>query len=105
MKNNRRGPAVSSTRLLGVVHPAYTLSEIWRRMTWADWKREGGCGLSGQSSGMVCQKLGKLESSTLGEIADAWAPAGRELARYAETRMKTPNNKVSGPEPAAKGTP
>ncbi|HPL75484.1 MAG TPA: hypothetical protein PKW18_13075 [Candidatus Sumerlaeota bacterium] len=48
------------------------------------------------SNGMVCHKLGRLDARTLGEIADAWAPAGRELARYAETRMKTPNAGITG---------
>ncbi len=96
MTTNASGPAVSSTRLLGVVHPTYMLSEHWRKMTWADWKREGGCGMSGMSNGMVCHKLGRLDARTLGEIADAWAPAGRELARYAETRMKTPNAGITG---------
>jgi len=89
MNKNVGRHSVSSTSLLGVVHPPYTLSEHWRKMTWADWKRKGGCDMSDRSIGMVCQKLGRLNTRTLGEIADAWEPAGREMARYAETQMKT----------------
>ena len=101
MSNNAGGPAVSSTRLLGVVHPTYALSEYWRSRTWSQWKHDGGCGLFGMSNGTVCQKLGKLDARTLGEIEDAWAPAGRELARYAETRMSTPSKGIT--ETSTKG--
>jgi hypothetical protein len=65
--------------------------ELPSNVTWREWKRRGGCGLSRISEHMVCQTLkvphGDLSRYTLKEIADAWPAAKRELTRWAETRM------------------
>jgi hypothetical protein len=74
----------------------YQLSKIGRRVTWEQWKRTKGCGLSDQSRCMASMKLNMPEArwldsgTTLGEIEDAWAIAGREMARFATEHLNRP---------------
>jgi len=68
----------------------YQLSEEGRKILWRNWKQIKGCGLSGESQGMVTRRiLGRFtDEITLGQIEDAWPAAGRELARFAKDHLK-----------------
>jgi len=70
--------------------PIYKLSEQGRKITWVAWKKMGGCGLSQESRMTALQRIKKnvFNDTTLGEIEDAWATAGRELARFAIDHLK-----------------
>ena len=76
------------------VFPIYRLSDEGRKVTWRQWLRIGGCGLSHTSEWSVCRVLGPAahwsEDITLGDIEDAWPAAGREIARFAATHLRKP---------------
>ena len=71
--------------------PVYNLSESGKLVTWKEWKKHGGSGISAREYGAVCSEVG-LEDGwikrgvTLGDIAKASKIAERELARYAMER-------------------
>jgi hypothetical protein len=74
---------VTKERFGGTIDgPVYDLPDHLRLMTWEQWKRKGGGGLSHLNECAVARKLGKLTNQTLGEIDDAWKPAGRNIAGY-----------------------
>ena len=64
----------------------FVLSPAGRALTWSEWLNMGGCGLSQINIHMVSSWIGKPQSHwgdvTLGQIQEAWKPAGRELARF-----------------------
>lgn len=74
--------------------PLYRLSAQGRRISWREWQRMGGCGLSEIDRCMVARVYGPQshwsEDLTLGEIEDAWLPAGRGLARFAVEHLGRP---------------
>ncbi len=72
----------------------YTLSEAGKAMTWAAWKRLGGCGLSNHEQPRVVTQCGPVstwgERVTLGQIAAASQVASRELAGFAVRNLLRP---------------
>jgi len=62
-------------------------------MTWAAWRKHGGCGLSHRAQSEVSEQLGAEASwgqRTLGELAAASTLAGREVARFAVEQLGAP---------------
>jgi len=69
----------------------YRLNDLGKALTWAQWKKSGGCGLSHIASVEASRKIGpeaywKRDSITLGDIAGASVLADRELARWMHER-------------------
>ena len=66
----------------------YRLTKSGRNITWAEWKKHGGCGLSSMAISVVKtgtvgpESVWKKRGVLLGDIADASVLADRELARY-----------------------
>ena len=70
----------------------YRLTETGRAMTWLEWKKKGGCGLSDWAvhyiSKQLCPPARWPKTLTLGDLADASALADREIARYGHERTR-----------------
>ena len=69
----------------------YNLSDSGKAVTWKEWRKHNGCGISNHEYGAVCGALGSEDGwnrkgVTLGDIAAASKIAERELARYAMER-------------------
>lgn len=65
----------------------YLLSNQGRSLTWGQWKKMRGCGLSDATS----RAIGKLSPEmTLGELENRCIVAGREIARFALTHLRKP---------------
>lgn len=72
----------------------YLLSESAKSHTLKQWRKMGGCGLSGWSEKLASQKLGRRfldPSVTLGELQAACLCAGREIARFGLDHLKLTN--------------
>lgn len=71
-------------------------------ISWKKWLASGGCHLSDISRAMVSRRLDmppadwEREGVTLAEIAEAWAPAGRELERFADGNYRDKLDKPRG---------
>ena len=71
----------------------YNLSESGKVVTWTEWKKHGGCGISNSEIGNVSAALGpengwKRKGVTLGDIADVSKVSERNLSRYVKERWK-----------------
>lgn len=65
----------------------YLPNDKMRLLTYRQWKRMGGNGMGGRAAGNAAEHLGcrvsDLEDMAIGQITDAWIPAGRAMARHA----------------------
>jgi len=72
----------------------YRLTEAGRAVTWREWRRLGGCGLTAWGTAHVCDAHGPETrwpaDLTLGQIADADPAQGRGLARFARDHLRKP---------------
>lgn len=78
----------------------YRLTPVGRALYWKSWKKLGGCSLANGDMAMVCRYLGierTWDKTTLGDIADVWAPAERTLARFSVEHLGRKD--LSEPEP------
>ena len=71
----------------------YNLSKSGKTITWTEWKKHDGCGISNVEIGDISAALGpedgwKRKGVTLGDIADVSKVAERNLARYAKERWQ-----------------
>lgn len=78
----------------------YRLSGAARALTWRQWQRLKGCGLSDWARYEATPALGPLSvwsarGVTLGDVAAASVLADRELARYAVERLGRPDLAVA----------
>lgn len=71
----------------------YVLTDTAKNVTWLEWLKLGGCGISNYAEPRVARVLGVLSKTnpTLGQIQDAFIVAGRELARFAKTHLGKPD--------------
>ncbi len=72
----------------------YKLSDIGRNITYAEWRKFGGCGLP--KSTLAYKKLGPIahwdmNKLTLGEIENACPYTGRSFARFAVEHLDRPS--------------
>ena len=70
----------------------YRLTAQAKTMTWKEWKKIGGCGLSAQAELLLRNKLvavGKVynDNPPLGDIANNSIIADREMARFGVDRL------------------
>ena len=70
----------------------YLLTDKGRNITYAQWRKMGGCGISNYASVWTSNNLqvppAGWDSLELGKIADACVVANRELARFALEHLK-----------------
>lgn len=69
----------------------YRLNDLGKALTWEQWQKSRGCGLSHTASAEASRKTGpqahwKRNGITLGDIAGASVLADRELARWMHER-------------------
>lgn len=69
----------------------YLLSDDAKTMSWACWKRMGGCGLSDNVAGRGWAGTREHDNTTLGELQERCVTAGRQLASFGRDHLKLPN--------------
>lgn len=70
----------------------YNLTEKGKSLTFKDWLKMGGCNLAAGEEWYVVRVLGlppaRWDDLTLGQIADAYIVANRQLARWAANNFE-----------------